>query len=61
MLAMPLILTICAANFAIGFVLAVRNGHGPVNYGLPASMYKRLPAFLRQPTADQHAHTPAAH
>ncbi len=61
MLAMPLIFIICATNFVIGFVLAVQMGHGPVDYGLPAALRNRLPAFLRPRTANQHAHPPAAH
>lgn len=62
MLAMPLIFIICAANFVLGFVLAVQMGHGPIDYGLPPALRNRLPAFLRpRRTPNQHAHPPATH
>jgi hypothetical protein len=47
MLAMLLILTICAANAAIGFLLAVYNGHGPTE--LP--LLKKLLSKSRPPAA----------
>jgi hypothetical protein len=49
MLAMLLIFTICAANFAIGFTLAVHNGHGPTE--LP--LLKKLMSKSR-PHAESH-------
>lgn len=61
MLAMLLIFTICAANFAIGFTLAVHMGHGPVDYGIPPALRNRLPGFLRPRGEKSHAHPPAAH
>ncbi len=49
MLAMLLILTICTANFAIGFALAMRNGHGPTELPLLKKFAKKS-----QPHAESH-------
>jgi hypothetical protein len=37
---MLFILVVCAANFAIGFALAVQMGHGPANI---AAMFTKKP------------------
>jgi len=49
MLAMLLIFTICATNFAIGFALAVRNGHGPTELPLLKKLMSKS-----KPQAESH-------
>jgi hypothetical protein len=49
MFAMLFIATVCLANFAIGFALAVHLGHGPPGWQLPKpdAIRTRLRSLLR--------------
>jgi hypothetical protein len=57
MLCMFFILAVCATNFAIGFLIAVRVGHGPAMFGLaPASQMQAPPVRERQQPESARSH-----
>lgn len=57
MLSMLFILTVCAANFAIGFGLAVRMGHGPAKLVQKFAGKTQAAAAHEQTQSSEAAHS----